>query len=174
MTPHKRRRLYFILGTMVSVAFSLGMLLTFFEEAVVFFYTPSELSSKTPQQLSRTFRLGGLVVAGSVHHRVEGQTPVVTFDVSDGEGVQTVSYTGVLPDLFRQGQGIVAEGRLQSVSRYLSGQPTVFQATTVLAKHDEKYTPPPLKKALNKPTLSETLSLETPPTSDADDQGGQA
>ena len=161
MTRPKKNRLYFILATLVSVTFSAIVMLTFFQEAVLFFYTPSELFSKTESQLSVPFRLGGLVVKGSVRHQVKNQTPSVVFDLSDGTYTQLVSYTGVLPDLFREGQGIVAEGCLENPAKLLAGGETPFRATTVLAKHDENYMPPELKKGLdqaNRAAFEKSLS----------------
>ena len=150
MTRHKKHRLYFILGTLVCVTFSAVVMLTFFKESLVFFYTPSELSSKTAAQLAKPFRLGGLVMKGTVHYQVHHQTPTVTFDVSDGVEVQRVVYTGILPDLFREGQGIVAEGTLGRASKITTEEVPLFYATTVLAKHDENYTPPELEKGLKR------------------------
>lgn len=160
MTPPKRQRLYFILGTLICVAFSATVLLTVFQEAVLFFYTPSELSTKSHDQLARPFRLGGIVVKDSVHHVIYDQKPSVTFEVSDGIASQKISFTGVLPDLFREGQGIVAEGSLQDPEFLKSGKSTLFQATTVLAKHDETYMPPDLEKGLTEAKQKAIVSLK--------------
>lgn len=153
MTRPKRYRLYFILGTLACVSFSAAVVLTLFQEGLVFFYTPSELLKKTPEHLSKSFRLGGLVVEGSVHHQVINQVPHVTFVLSDGTRSQKVIYQGILPDLFREGQGIVAEGTLQDPLDLSSP----FQAITVLAKHDETYMPPEVAKGL---TPTARLALE--------------
>ena len=102
----------------------------------MFFYTPSEIAAKAIAPGQR-FRLGGLVAKGSVKRLAE---PTVTFAVTDLERTTPVSYTGQLPDLFREGQGVVAEGTLDAQGRFL--------ADTVLAKHDENYMPKEVADAL--------------------------
>lgn len=103
--------------------------------SVVYFYAPSELAERA--QAGRTVRLGGLVVEGSVQNDADG---AVRFTITDGAGQTEVRYAGVLPDLFREGQGVVTEGV------YQPGQ--IFQATQVLAKHDETYMPREVAEAL--------------------------
>jgi cytochrome c-type biogenesis protein CcmE len=105
-------------------------------DSIVFFYTPSEVAEKHLETGQR-FRLGGLVEDGSLK-RGEGTT--VSFVITDKRATLPVTYTGVLPDLFREGQGVVAEGMLTSEG--------VFHADSVLAKHDEKYMPPEVAKKL--------------------------
>lgn len=160
MTSLKKQRLYFILGTLLCVAFSATVLLMVFQDAILFFYTPSELTTKSNDQLSRPFRLGGIVVKDSVHHVIHGKKPSVFFEVSDGVASQKISFTGVLPDLFREGQGIVAEGTLQDPEFLKSGKQTLFRATTVLAKHDETYMPPELDKGLTEAKKKALVSLQ--------------
>jgi len=119
----------------VSLATVLG--LTAFEENLLYFYSPTQVKNGDAPQ-SHTFRVGGLVVAGSVQRAPDSLT--VQFDVTDNEEVMTVEYTGILPDLFREGQGIVAMGSFNSDKH--------FVADEVLAKHDEKYMPPEVADAL--------------------------
>ena len=153
----KHRRLYFILLGGLAVATGLALVLTAFEDSIVFFYSPSEL---TQQSLSpgQRIRIGGLVEAGSVVK----QGGMVRFTVTDTAETLPVIYQGILPDLFREGQGIVAEGMLNA-----SG---VFQASDVLAKHDENYMPPEVADALKaagewRPAdASETAVADTPAT----------
>jgi len=113
-----------------------GLVLTALRDSIVFFYTPSEVAEKHLDTGQR-FRLGGLVENGSLK-RGEGTT--ISFVVTDKRATLPVTYTGVLPDLFREGQGVVAEGMLTSEG--------VFHADSVLAKHDEKYMPPEVAKKL--------------------------
>jgi cytochrome c-type biogenesis protein CcmE len=119
----------------VSLATVLG--LTAFQDNLLYFYSPAEVvSGKAPSEHS--FRVGGLVVAGSVKRAEESLD--VSFDLTDNTETITVVYSGILPDLFREGQGIVAMGRLQPNGR--------FVAQEVLAKHDENYMPPEVADAL--------------------------
>ena len=104
--------------------------------AIVYFYTPSDLAAK-PVKPGQRFRLGGLVADGSV---VRGGGTKVSFGVTDTINTLNVRFDGVLPDLFREGQGVVAEGALDAAG--------IFQADTVLAKHDETYMPPEVAKSL--------------------------
>lgn len=131
----KTQRLYFILLGGLAVAAGIALVLTAFEDSIVFFYSPSDLTQQTISPGQR-IRIGGLVEAGSVIK--DGGT--VTFTVTDTAETLSISYRGILPDLFREGQGIVAEGALLA-----SG---VFQASDVLAKHDENYMPPEVADAL--------------------------
>lgn len=133
----RRRKRALLIGTGVAIL-SLASLLVIFalRDAVVFFHTPSDIAEKkigTGQRI----RLGGLVAQGSVKR---GDGPAIIFEVTDTIATIKVRYAGLLPDLFREGQGVVTEGRLDA-----SG---VFAADTVLAKHDETYMPPEVAKAL--------------------------
>lgn len=105
-------------------------------DAIVLFYSPSEVAAEPPV-IGERIRVGGLVVEGSVVRPAEGGAD---FTVTDGVATIRISYEGSLPDLFREGQGIVAEGSFSS--------PTLFEASTVLAKHDETYMPPEVAEAL--------------------------
>jgi cytochrome c-type biogenesis protein CcmE len=135
MTRKQRRAV--LIATAVGIL-SLAVLLVLFalRETIVFFYTPSDVVEKEIAAGQR-FRLGGLVVQGSVKR---GDGTSVEFAVTDLLKTLTVNYRGVLPDLFREGQGVVAEGSLDGGGRFL--------ADTVLAKHDETYMPPEVAKAL--------------------------
>jgi len=113
-------------------------MLTAFEENIVFFFSPTDIVEQKKGTEDRRFRLGGLVEEGSVD-RSAGKT--IAFRVTDISNAVPVQFTGILPDLFREGQGIVAEGRL------VDG---VFVADEVLAKHDENYMPPEVADALKK------------------------
>ena len=125
----KQRRLTMIGGALVVLGVAAALVLNALRDSIVFFSTPVMVSEKHIQPGQR-FRLGGLVVTDSL---VRGDNLQVTFKVTDGTAALPVAYKGILPDLFREGQGVVAEGALDS-----SG---VFRADTVLAKHDETYMP---------------------------------
>jgi len=133
----KRRRLYAVIVGMVIVAAGIGLILYNLSEGMRLFIAPSELA-KAPHD--RPFRLGGLVEAGSLEREADGAT--VHFRITDKTTAVPVTYKGVLPDLFREGQGVVAEGRL--------GPDGGFVADEVLAKHDEKYMPREVVEALKK------------------------
>jgi len=150
MTPRQRRMI--LVGLILAgVAGATFLALTAFQKNLLYFYTPAQVASgEAPKDYS--FRVGGLVVQGSVK-RSEGVT--VRFDVTDGVATVPVVYTGILPDLFREGQGIISIGKLNG-----SG---VFEATEVLAKHDENYMPPEVGEALKK-------SGKMPPTAYKDYQ----
>ncbi|MBN9082281.1 MAG: cytochrome c biogenesis protein CcmE [Rhizobiales bacterium 62-17] len=134
----KQRRLILI-GSALGVLFvAAGLTMFALRDNIVFFYSPAEIASKAPAPGTR-MRLGGLIKQGSI---VRGENRSVTFVVADAEREISVSYTGLLPDLFREGQGVVAEGVLVS--------PTSFRADSVLAKHDENYMPREVADALKK------------------------
>lgn len=124
----KRRRLALLGLIGLALAASTALVLTAFNDTLVFFRTPSEIAERTDPPGTR-MRLGGLVKQGSIVH--EGET--VRFTVTDAKADQAVAYTGLLPDLFREGQGVVTEGAV--------GPDGVFKADSVLAKHDENYMP---------------------------------
>jgi cytochrome c-type biogenesis protein CcmE len=137
MNKRSRRKLLVAMVVFgVTIAAVLGLYAS--KENIMFFYSPTEIhAGKAPSD--RPIRVGGLVVEGSVR-REEGDL-AVQFDVTDNAEVVPISYTGILPDLFREGQGIVAMGRLNSDG--------LFVADEVLAKHDENYMPPEVADALN-------------------------
>ena len=136
-TRHKR--LLFLSVAVIALVAAVLLVMNAFRDNLVFFFSPTEVAvGKAPA--SGTFRLGGLVVQGSVQ---KGPEPLeLRFTVTDLAQEMRVHYVGPLPDLFREGQGVVAEGRL--------GPDGEFQAAKVLAKHDENYMPPEVAKALEK------------------------
>ena len=133
----KRRRLLVVAIAVTLLAVAAGLILTAFRDSIVFFYTPSELTEKS-LPAGRPLRLGGLVEDGSLARAGD----IVTFKITDLKAALPVVYKGILPDLFREGQGVVAEG--------VFGPDGVFQARQVLAKHDETYMPPEVAAALKK------------------------
>ncbi|MCE2510845.1 MAG: cytochrome c maturation protein CcmE [Alphaproteobacteria bacterium] len=135
----KRRRLLFVLSGLIALGIAATLILTALEDNLVFFYSPSDLQIKAVQPTER-IRVGGLVEEGSVKKNETGLE--VTFRVTDLKHAITVHYRGPLPDLFREGQGIVAEGNLQTDG--------TFKASQVLAKHDENYMPPEVADALKR------------------------
>ena len=134
----KQRRLTIIGGSLAVLAVAAALVLNALRDSIVFFSTPSMVAEKhiVPGQ---RFRLGGMVEKGSL---VRGADLAVTFAVSDGAAKLPVAYKGILPDLFREGQGVVAEGAIDTAG--------VFEADTVLAKHDETYMPKEVADALKK------------------------
>ena len=130
---HKRAAI--VLGVLSAVGMAVALVLNAFNSNLVFFYTPVQIAAKEAPQ-GRTFRVGGLVEAGSVKR--DGVT--VNFVVTDTLKTVPVRYEGVLPDLFKEGKGVVAQGKL--------GADGVFAAREVLAKHDENYMPPEAADAL--------------------------
>jgi cytochrome c-type biogenesis protein CcmE len=131
----KKRRIQIIALAFVALALSTGLIGYGMRDGINFFRTPSQVTQSPPPP-TETFRIGGLVVEGSLQR---GQSETVTFRVTDTATEVPVSYTGVLPDLFDEGQGMVGTGRM------LDG---VFQATEILAKHDETYMPKEVVDAL--------------------------
>ena len=137
MTPKRKQRLYMVLLVLVGIGTAVGLALNAFEDNLLFFFSPSQVvAGEAPQD--HPMRLGGMVVDGSVARESDGLT--VRFDLTDYGETVTVYYTGILPDLFREGQGIVSYGRLR--------EDGVFVADQVLAKHDENYMPPEVADAL--------------------------
>jgi cytochrome c-type biogenesis protein CcmE len=134
----KRRRLYLVLGGVATLGVVSGLVLSAMRDTLVFFYSPSELHAKNPA--GKLVRIGGLVETGTVAHAADGRT--IDFKVTDGSQDVAVSYVGVLPDLFREGQGVVIEGSL--------ARDGTFRAAEVLAKHDENYMPKEVVDALKK------------------------
>jgi cytochrome c-type biogenesis protein CcmE len=139
VNPKRRNRLLIIALVVSGVGVAVALALVALNENINLFYSPTQVvRGEVPQ--GHTFRVGGLVREGSV--RREGQDLRVSFDVSDGAHTVTVDYTGILPDLFREGQGIVAQGKMNGNGRFVADQ--------VLAKHDENYMPPEVADALKK------------------------
>ncbi len=136
MTPRKKRVLT-VTAIVVGVSIAAGLILTAFEKNLLYFYSPSQIDAGEAPA-NRPFRVGGLVVEGSVQRNPDSLK--VTFDLTDTAHDITVEYDGILPDLFREGQGIVANGKLDERG--------IFQAFQVLAKHDENYMPPEVADSL--------------------------
>ena len=139
MHPQRKQKLLIILFMLGGIALAVGLMLVALKENINLFYTPTQIAAgEAPKH--RTIRAGGMVVEGSVK-RAENDLTVL-FDVTDGKAEITISYTGILPDLFREGQGIVALGEINDQNQ--------FVASEVLAKLDENYMPPEVADALEK------------------------
>ena len=138
MNPRKRRRLLFAAAIVIAAAGGSVLVVRALGPNVLYFYSPSEVAARHVRP-GVAFRIGGLVKTGSV---VRGDGADVHFIVTDGKASIPVAYTGVLPDLFHEGQGVVAIGRLDGAG--------TFDASQVLAKHDAKYMPPEVVDALKK------------------------
>ena len=142
------RRLGWIVGGLAVLGVAAALVLNAFRSNLVFFYTPTQVADKEAPQ-GRAFRIGGLVEPGSLAR--EPNTLTVRFRVTDTAKTIPVSYTGLLPDLFKEGKGVVAQGSL--------GADGTFHATEVLAKHDENYMPPAAADAVKK--AHEQMSTKT-------------
>ena len=138
MTP-RQKRMAWVGASVAGAGIAVALILTAFSSNLMYFYSPSEVAQGAAPT-NRAFRLGGMVVKGSVER---GQSDLaVRFKVTDFAAERTIRFRGILPDLFREGQGIVAIGQLDADG--------VFAASEVLAKHDEKYMPPEVASALKK------------------------
>jgi cytochrome c-type biogenesis protein CcmE len=137
MHPTRKRRLIGVLVILVGVAVATTVTVYSLRQNMLFFVSPSDIDEQN-LPLGREFRLGGLVSPGSVTRAQDGLK--VQFDVTDGVDSVTVNFDGILPDLFREGQGVIARGQLESSE--------LFVAREVLAKHDENYMPPEVADAL--------------------------
>jgi cytochrome c-type biogenesis protein CcmE len=150
----KHRRMVLVGVCALGLGAATALVLTAFSDNMVFFLAPSDVASKAPPP-GRSFRLGGLVKQGSVEKiRVEGK-PAARFVITDGKATVEVQYVGLLPDLFREGQGVVALGTMAP-----GGQ---FAASEVLAKHDATYMPPEVEAALKKSGYWNPDSGKPPP-----------
>jgi len=138
LKPRTKRGLWIVAG-LAGLGAAATLVLNAFQSNLVFFFTPTQIATNEAPH-DRAFRMGGLVEAGSVQREKDGLT--VHFRVTDTAKTIPVVYTGILPDLFREGKGVVAQGRL--------GSDGVFKASEVLAKHDENYMPPEAADALKK------------------------
>ena len=138
MKPRTRRALWIVAGV-AGLGVATALVLNAFQSNLVFFFTPTQVASNEAPK-DRAFRVGGLVEAGSVVRDKDALT--VRFKVTDTARTIPVVYTGILPDLFREGKGVVAQGRLAADG--------TFKASEVLAKHDENYMPPEAADALKK------------------------
>ena len=144
----KQKRLALILGGMGVLAAATALVLTAFNQNLVFFFTPTQITSKEAP-IGRVFRLGGMVEMGSVKR--DGVN--VSFRVTDTAQIVSVAYSGILPDLFKEGKGVVAQGTL--------GDDGVFRAREVLAKHDENYMPPEAATAVERATKAREMAAKT-------------
>jgi len=135
MSPRQKRRLMVVVLVVIGIGTATALALTAFQKNLLYFVTPSQVKAGD-LPTNKRFRVGGLVVNGSVHRSGVD----VRFDLTDGNQSVTVLYSGILPDLFREGQGIVAQGVIDGGG--------VFQADEVLAKHDSNYMPPEVADAL--------------------------
>jgi cytochrome c-type biogenesis protein CcmE len=136
----KHRRLALVLALVICLGGATILVFQAFRSTGELFVIPSKIASEAPKD--RAFRLGGMVEAGSVKKSQEGSKPIVHFRVSDGIASVDIAYAGILPDLFREGQGVVTLGKLQADG--------TFVAQEVLAKHDENYMPPDMADELKK------------------------
>ncbi|MFW1677707.1 cytochrome c maturation protein CcmE [Pontibacter sp. JAM-7] len=137
MNPKRKRRLLIVLFLVFGVCVAVGLTLYALSQNINLFYSPSQIA-KGEAPIATRIRAGGMVVDGSVKR--DPQSLDVTFAITDYEHSTTVKFSGILPDLFREGQGIVAQGELD--------ENQVLQASEVLAKHDENYMPPEVAEAL--------------------------
>ena len=135
----RHKRLAMVAGGVVALAVAVGLVLNAFQSNLVFFFSPSQVVAKEAP-VDRTFRLGGMVETGSLKRLPDGLT--VQFMVTDTAQKIPVQYTGILPDLFKEGKGVVAQGKLDGAG--------LFKASEVLAKHDENYMPPEAAEAIAK------------------------
>jgi cytochrome c-type biogenesis protein CcmE len=144
----KQRRAAFIAAGIGILCIAVFLVMFALRDTIVFFHTPAEIEAKQIPAGKR-IRLGGLVAEGSLQR---GGGATITFAITDTIKTVPVSYHGVLPDLFREGQGVVAEGKLDTSGRFL--------ADTVLAKHDENYMPPEVAKALKEQGVWQHMSKD--------------
>ncbi|MDP2570039.1 cytochrome c maturation protein CcmE [Photobacterium damselae subsp. piscicida] len=144
MNPRRKKRLTIVIAILVGLSATVGLMLYALNQNMNMFYTPTELVNGKPDgtkpEVGQRLRIGGMVVKGSLKRDPESLK--VSFEVEDVGPKVTVIYDGILPNLFREGQGIVAQGVLVN--------PTTVQASEVLAKHDENYMPPEVADAMKK------------------------
>ncbi len=135
----RHRRLVWIVAGVAAIGIAAALVLNAFRSNLVFFFTPTQIADGEAPT-GKSFRVGGLVEPGSLARRDDGTT--VTFRVTDNAKTITVAYRGILPDLFKEGRGVVAQGSMQPDGS--------FRASEVLAKHDENYMPPEAAEALRR------------------------
>ena len=145
----RHRRIALIVAGVAGLAIAAALVLSAFQQNLVFFFTPSQVAANDAPQ-GRAFRVGGMVEAGSVKRQPDGVT--VHFTVTDTAKSIPVAYKGVLPDLFREGKGVVTQGRLEN---------GLFVASEVLAKHDENYMPPEAADAIKKAQATNQKAVST-------------
>jgi cytochrome c-type biogenesis protein CcmE len=142
MTPTRKRRLSLIAVLVIGTSIAVGLILKAMNENVMFFFSPTQIKAGEAPK-NRPFRIGGMVVMGSVKRSPDSVK--VTFDLADSENSVPIVYSGILPDLFREGQGIIANGRLNEKGQLV--------AEEVLAKHDENYMPPEVADMMKPKTV---------------------
>ena len=145
----RHRRIALIVTGLAGLAIAAALVLSAFQQNLVFFFTPSQVAANEAPQ-GRAFRVGGMVEVGSVKRQADGVT--VSFLVTDTAKSIPVAYNGILPDLFREGKGVVTQGRLEN---------GIFMASEVLAKHDENYMPPEAAEALKKAQATNQKAVST-------------
>ncbi len=146
----RHKRLALILGGVAVLGVAVYLVMSAFQQNLVFFFSPTQVAAKEAPQ-GRAFRIGGLVEDGSLTREADGLT--VHFKVTDTAHTIPVAYRGILPDLFKEGKGVVAQGKL--------GEDGVFHASEVLAKHDENYMPPEAAHAVDQAEKAQkTLKLQ--------------
>ena len=150
----RHRRIAMVAGGLAALAVAVTLVLAAFRQNLVFFFTPSQVAANEAP-LGKTFRIGGMVETGSVKRQADGLT--VRFMVTDTAKSIPVVYRGALPDLFREGKGVVAQGRV--------GTDGVFMASEVLAKHDENYMPPEAAEAVKRAHETAAKAAQTLVTS---------
>jgi cytochrome c-type biogenesis protein CcmE len=151
MTP-RQKRLSFIVAGVTLVALAVGLVLYALKNNVSLYFTPTQVYNKEAPQ-GRSFRIGGLVEVGSLKREKDGLTS--HFNITDNDKTMPVVYKGILPDLFKEGKGVVAQGKLETDN--------VFHADEVLAKHDENYMPPEAVDALKKAEAAKTAKPAVAP-----------
>ncbi|WP_198263533.1 cytochrome c maturation protein CcmE [sulfur-oxidizing endosymbiont of Gigantopelta aegis] len=149
MNPKRKNRLILILLILAGVGAAVTLGLKALDQNLLYFFSPTQVKAGEAP-IDHSFRLGGLVTTGSVKREKDGMT--IHFDITDGGETIAVTYVGILPDLFREGQGIVATGKMDGSTKMLADGNKVphFVADVVLAKHDENYMPPEVQDALDK------------------------
>lgn len=150
MNAIRKKRLITIAVILFILSAALGLVMYALQQNINLFYSPTQIASGEAP-VNTTIRAGGMVVVGSVHRNSD--TLDVTFDVTDFKHNVRIQYRGILPDLFREGQGIVAQGKLMNNG--------IFRASQVLAKHDEKYMPPEVSDALKEAQKKTTTKPST-------------
>ena len=149
----RNRRLAMVVAGVTALGITAALVLNAFQSNLVFFFSPSQVAANEAP-VNKTFRIGGMVESGSLKRLPDGVT--VQFVVTDTAKSIPVSYRGILPDLFREGKGVVTQGKL--------GPDGLFRAEEVLAKHDENYMPPAAQDALNQATAKTAArSVVAPP-----------
>jgi cytochrome c-type biogenesis protein CcmE len=146
----RQKRLAMVAGGLAVLGIGAALILNAFNSNLVFFYSPSQVAANEAP-LNRNFRIGGMVEDGSIQRQADGVS--VRFVVTDTARSIAVVYTGILPDLFKEGKGVVAQGKL--------GSDGIFRASEVLAKHDENYMPPEAADAVEKARKAEQESQRT-------------